>query len=88
MNPVVVASTLILCVAFAVALVRLLIGPTLADRVLAMDLMATVAGGGICLYAMARGNYVYLDAMMVLTLIFFLGTVAFAFYLERRGGPG
>ena len=85
MNPFVLAATVALCLAFALAMARLLLGPTLADRVLAMDLMATVASGGICLYAMASDHYIFLDAMMVLSLIFVLGTVGFAHYLERRG---
>jgi multicomponent Na+:H+ antiporter subunit F len=75
-------------VAFIVALIRLLIGPSLPDRVVAMDLMATVAGGGIALYSMVTDHGVLLDVVMVLSLIFFLGTIAFAHYLERQEASG
>jgi multicomponent Na+:H+ antiporter subunit F len=84
MTPVLLAAIGTVALAFVFAFFRLLIGPSLADRVVAMDLMATVASGGICLYAMATDHSIFMDAVMVLSLIFFLGTIAFAFYLERQ----
>lgn len=74
-----------MALAFVVAFIRLLLGPDVTDRVVALDLMATVAVGGICLFAVVMDNYIFLDAAMVLALIFFLGTIAFAFYLEKKG---
>jgi len=71
--------------AFVVAFIRLLIGPEVPDRVVALDLMATVAVGAIALLAVVMNKYIFLDAAMVLALIFFLGTVAFAYYLEKKG---
>lgn len=71
--------------AFCIAFVRLLIGPTLPDRVVALDLMATIAAGAICLYAMLTDRYLFTDAALVLALILFLGTIAFAYYLEKKG---
>ncbi len=71
--------------AFVVAFIRLLIGPEVPDRVVALDLMATVAVGAIALLAVVMDNYIFLDAAMVLALIFFLGTIAFAYYLEKKG---
>lgn len=85
MTPLILVAIGIVTVAFVVAFVRVLLGPSLADRVVAMDLMATVGSGGICLYAMVTDHYILLDAVMVLSLIFFLGTIAFAHYLERQG---
>jgi multicomponent Na+:H+ antiporter subunit F len=68
----------------AVAFARLALGPDLPDRVVALDLIATLI---ICMagsYSIATGETAYLDAAMVLALIVFLGTVAFAYYLRRR----
>jgi len=78
-------ATGIVVVAFVVSFIRLLLGPSLADRVVALDLMATVAVGAICLYAIVTDQYIFLDAAMVLALILFLGTIAFAYYLEKKG---
>lgn len=65
--------------------VRLARGPSLPDRVVALDFMTAVAVAvsGVC--AIILDNPVFLDVAMVLALITFVGTVAFARYLERRG---
>ncbi len=75
----------IVMVAFCIAFIRLLRGPSLADRVVALDLMATIAAGAICLYAILEDRYIFTDAALVLALILFLGTIAFAYYLEKKG---
>ena len=64
-------------------LMRLLIGPTLADRVVALDMISYLAIGLIALWTIASGVPAYLDAALVLALIAFLATVAFAQFLER-----
>ena len=65
--------------------VRLARGPSLPDRVVALDFMTAVAVAASGVWAMATDNPVFLDVAMVLALITFVGTVAFARYLERRG---
>ena len=65
--------------------VRLVRGPTLPDRVVALDLMGVLAVGMIAAYTVATNQPVLLDPATVLALVGFLGTVAFAGYLERRG---
>ena len=66
------------------ALVRLLRGPSLADRIVALDLMTTI-GVAICgLYAVIHDQPVFLDVAIVMALIAFVGTVAFARYLEEK----
>lgn len=62
---------------------RVLVGPTLSDRVIAADLFATMALGLICIYVIRTGEPAFLDAGLVITLVAFLGSVAFARYLER-----
>lgn len=64
---------------------RVLVGPSLSDRVIAADLFATMALSLIAIYVIRTGEPAFLDAGLVLTLVSFLGSVAFAKYLERRG---
>lgn len=68
-------------------LVRLLIGPTLPDRVVALDLMGMFAVAVIAIFAILIGKPVLLSVCLVMGLILFLGTAAFALYLERRARP-
>lgn len=74
----------LLSVAIILAFVRLVRGPSLPDRVVALDLMSTLGIGVIAAYAIAMDQPVFLDVASVLALITFLGTVAFANYLEQR----
>ncbi len=53
------------------------------DRVVALDLMATLSIGFMSLYAVETKKALFMDAALVLALIAFLGTVAFARYLEK-----
>lgn len=66
---------------------RLLRGPTLPDRVVALDLLAFLAIGIIAVFAMASNRPVLLSVCIVMALVLFLGTSAFAMYLERRARP-
>lgn len=74
----------ILGVALFLAFFRLVRGPTLPDRVVALDLITVLVVAIIALYDIATNEHVLLDAAIVLALIAFLGTVAFARYIERR----
>jgi multicomponent Na+:H+ antiporter subunit F len=67
-----------------IAFVRLVRGPSLPDRVIALDLMATLIIAVSAVYAVVTDQPAYLDVAIVLALITFQGTVAFAYYLNRR----
>ena len=77
------ASSVALGAALVLALFRLARGPTLPDRIVALDLAALVAAGLICVQAIARDSSLMLLAAVVLTLLAFLSTVAFARYIEK-----
>lgn len=70
-------------VALLVAFARLVKGPTLTDRIVAMDLFAVLVVGLIVVLAGWSGVRATLDAAVVIALIGFLGTVAYATYVER-----
>lgn len=73
-----------LSIAIVFSFIRLFRGPSLPDRVVALDLMAMLGIGIIANYAIATNQPVMLDVATVVALISFLGTVAFAYYVERR----
>ncbi len=77
----------LLMVALFAALVRVVRGRGLPTRVVALDLMATRAVGLIATYAVATRQPIFLDVAVVLGLISFLGTVAFAYFVERGEFP-
>jgi multicomponent Na+:H+ antiporter subunit F len=79
--------TVVLSIALVLAFGRLARGPSLPDRVLALDVIATLIVGMIGLYSLAEAEPVLLRVAMLLALINFAGTVAFAYYLQRRVKP-
>lgn len=78
------AILLLISLGLIAAFVRLLRGPYLPDRVVALDLISVMAVGFIVIYAVRFNQPNFLDVAIILALITFLGTVAFAYYLERR----
>jgi len=64
--------------------IRFLKGPSLSDRVVALDLLITTGIGMIAIYSIVTDQPTFLDIAMILALIAFLGTVAFAYYIEKR----
>lgn len=80
-----VLTALMLSAAVILAFVRLVRGPSVPDRVVALDLIAVLVVAVVAAYNIATGQPVLFDAAIVLALVAFLGTVAFARYVERSG---
>lgn len=74
----------ILSISSLMVLVRFIKGPSIVDRVVALDLLITIGIGIIAIYSILNDKPTFLDISLVLALIAFLGTVAFAYYLEKR----
>lgn len=73
----------LLSAGFLLAFWRLLAGPGLPDRVVAVDAMATVAVGALVLTGMATNQALLLDIALAVALITFLGTIALAASIEK-----
>ena len=77
-------ALLMLTVAALLTFVRVVRGPTLPDRVVAIDLIGVLIVGVIVVAATATGDQSFLDVAIVIALISFVGTVAYARYVERE----
>lgn len=80
-------TMLMLGMAVVFSFVRLVRGPTLPDRVVALDVIVTIAVGAIAVYTIKMENPVFLLVAVYLALIAFLGSVAFAYYIRKGGEP-
>ena len=79
-------TLMMLGLALLIAFVRLAKGPTLPDRIVATDLFGVLVVGIIVVLAGWSGVRATLDAAIVIALVGFLGTIAYATYVER-GDP-
>lgn len=66
-------------------LVRLVLGPSLADRVVAADLLLTLLVSAAAVEIARSGSRVYLVVILVVAVVGFLGTASVARYMEHRG---
>lgn len=73
-----------LSVALLLALYRLAIGPSLPDRIVALDLIASLTICFTVVFAIYTGQVRYLDIAAIVTLVIFIGTVAYATYLKKK----
>ena len=76
-------ALVVLSVALGLTMIRLVRGPYLEDRVVALDLMSTTVVCFGVILAIGYGAEELIDFAVVFALIAFVGTVAFAHYLER-----
>ena len=76
---------LMLTVAFGAAFVRVVIGPTLPDRVIALDMAATIVVALILTHCIQSDSYYYIPAAISIALLSFVGTVVLAIYISRGG---
>lgn len=74
----------VLMLAIILIFFRFLKGPSIADKIIALDLLITTGIGVISIYSMVSGKSTLLDVAMILALIAFLSTVALSYYLEKR----
>ncbi|MFZ1813243.1 MAG: cation:proton antiporter [Rhizobiaceae bacterium] len=75
----------VLSLAFAITVARVIMGPTLPDRVLALDTLVATAIGFIAVIGVKTGFSLYLDIAIALGLVGFLATIAFARFIIERG---
>lgn len=77
-------ALILVTASIVLAFVRVLRGPSLPDRVMALDMIGLMAVSVIVLTAIASDEPVLMDAAIALALISFLGTLAFARFIEQR----
>jgi multicomponent Na+:H+ antiporter subunit F len=75
----------LLVIAGGLCLLRLVRGESVADRVVALDSLLVVIICGIAVDAAARQSGIYLNVLVVGSLVAFAGTVTVARFVERRG---
>lgn len=71
--------------AVVATLVRIVRGPSLADRILGLDTLTVLGIAVIGVFAVRTGLYLYVDIAVALGLVGFVSTAAFARYLLARG---
>lgn len=79
-----IAALVILSLSFLLTVYRVIKGPTLPDRIVALDMLVGIVIGFIAVIAIKTGFTLYIDIAIALGLVGFLATVAFARFVLSR----
>lgn len=77
-------GVLVLVIGIMICLWRMIRGPHLADRVLAGDTVAMLVAGLVVILAIKYNNALFFDAALVVAILGFVSTVAFAQYIGAK----
>lgn len=83
LNWAVMISFAVVAVSQVLAMIRLVIGPNTGDRILALDTMVVNAIGLIVLLGIWQGTRVYFEAALIIAMLGFVSTVAYARFVLR-----
>jgi len=78
----VLIGVICMLLALLLAFIRLVKGPSMYDRIAAMDLIASITMGFILIYSIVINKSVYIDIAIIISLISFISTVAISTYLR------
>jgi len=84
MNVIFIMVEVMLVLAIGITFIRLVIGPTMVNRVVALDLMAILLVGMMACEAVRTGEHALLDVAVVIGITAFIGTAAFAVLIDRE----
>ena len=85
MNYALILAFVIVGLCQLMAMVRVVIGPDTGDRILALDTMVINAIGLIVLMGLAQGTRIYFEASLIIAMLGFVSTVAYARFVLRGG---
>ena len=77
--------TLMLLLALVLVFIRVVLGPTLSDRVIALDMASTIVVALILTHCVESGSFYYIPAAISIALLSFIGTVSLAIYVQKGG---
>lgn len=83
MNVMLVIAFVAVALAQIMSMIRLVLGPTTGDRILALDTMVVNAIGLIVLLGVAQGARIYFEVSLIIAMLGFVSTVAYARFVLR-----
>ncbi|RLG69758.1 MAG: cation:proton antiporter [Candidatus Iainarchaeum archaeon] len=79
-----IVAAVLLFLTILISIVRLVLGPSIADRVISVDTANTVAISALIVLAAAYKQAMFIDIAIVYAMLSFGGTIYFAHYLGAK----
>lgn len=67
----------------AIALIRIIIGPSLPDRIIALDMIGVILVSVVAVISVILNTRAFLEVILILAILAFISTIAFSRYIER-----
>ena len=80
---IMIIALIVVAISMLAMFVRIIKGPTLADRILALDAIGLQLIAGIALYGIFIGSEYLLVAILLIGILSFLGTAVFSKYMDK-----
>ncbi len=82
-NTLLSVSLLLIALSFLIIIIRFLIGKTIADRIIALDVLTVCSIGMLVILAQMFERVIYLDVAIVYGILSFIGVIVIAKYMEK-----
>ena len=82
-NTILIISLILFGISIAITFVRVIIGPSFPDRVIAMDVVGVNLISVIAILALIYDTFTFFDVILVLGILAFISTIAYSRFLER-----
>ncbi|WP_299859392.1 K+/H+ antiporter subunit F [uncultured Roseobacter sp.] len=83
MDIALIVTFVVIALAQAMSMIRLVMGPSTGDRILALDTMVVNAIGLIVSLGIAQGVRIYFEVSLIIAMLGFVSTVAYARFVLR-----
>lgn len=82
-HTILIISLILFGISIAITFVRVIIGPSFPDRVIAMDVIGVNLISAIAILALIYDTFTFFDVILVLGILAFISTIAYSRFLER-----
>ncbi|QUW23760.1 Na(+)/H(+) antiporter subunit F1 [Sporosarcina sp. Marseille-Q4063] len=76
-------ALILFAIAIGMAVIRIILGPSMPDRVLALDVIGVNLIASIAVISVLMNTKVFLEVILILGILSFIGTIAYSKFIER-----
>ena len=76
-------ALILLAIAIGMAVLRIILGPSMPDRVLALDVIGVNLIASIAVISVLMNTKAFLEVILILGILSFIGTIAYSKFIER-----
>lgn len=76
-------ALILFAIAIGIAVLRIILGPSMPDRVLALDVIGVNLIASIAVFSVMLNTKAFLEVILILGILSFIGTIAYSKFIER-----